>query len=266
MSNEIRGYGWRPVVKAELSNYRPQSGKIMKGGLFVRAEIKNHMEKYHVDLSCCTPSDAAEFENFADYLSRSFAQGARQIDAAANSLIAPCDGYITAHFINSMCLIPVGSHMYSVEKLLGGDTRAKEFAEGMALILRLDEGDPHRFVYPDDGACGDSFTIAAEKNMEDSMCFGARSCTFMDTKHFFGMAQVETCGNAKGVEQFPLGESPVFAKGQEKGRFLCGGAGLLLLFKKGMMFPDDEIMVNTRNGLETRVKLGEKIGVAIAVG
>lgn len=265
MSNEIKGYGWRPVVKADLGSYRPQANKI-KSGLFVRAEIKNHMEKYNVDLSCCEPSDAGEYETFADYLSRGFAEGARQIDENANSLIAPCDGYITAHFVNSMCLIPVGSHMYSVDKLLGGDSRAKEFAEGMALIIRLDEADSHRFAYADSGTLGDVTTLSAERNLEDSMFFGARSCTFMNTTHFHTIAQVETCGNAKGVEQFDLGESPVFAKGQDKGRFLCGGAGILLLFKKGMMFPDDEIMVNTREGLETRVHRGEKIGVAISVG
>lgn len=263
MSNEIRGYGWRPVARGDLAAYRPQSLRIMKGGLFVRAEIKSHMEKYGVELSCCEPSDPAAYENFSDYLSRRFAEGARPVDEGPQSLIAPCDGYLSAHFINSMGLIPVGSHMYSVRKLLGGDARANDFAEGMALILRLTESDPHRFIYPDDGACGDSFPLSAEKDMEDSLFFGARYVTFLETRHFHGMAQVEACGNAKGVEQFPLGQSPVYAKGQEKGRFLCGGAGILLLFRKGMMFPDDEIMVNTRDGLETRVKQGEKIGLAI---
>lgn len=265
MSNEIKGYGWRPVVKAHLENYCPQSHKI-KSGLFARVEIKNHIEKYHVDLSACEPSDAGAYENFSDYLSRRFAEGTRPIDEGANSLIAPCDGYITAHFINSMCLIPVGNHMYSVKKLLGGDSRAKEFAEGLALVIRLDEADPHRFAYADSGMSSDATMVAAEKKNEDSMFYGARSCTFLNMTHFHTIAQVETCGNAKGVEQFALGESPVFTKGQDKGRFLCGGAGIILLFKKGVMFPDDELMVNTREGLETRVHRGEKIGVAIAAG
>lgn len=265
MSNEIKGYGWRQVVKGDLNRYRPQSIKI-KSGLFVRAEIKNHADKYKVDLSCCEPSDAGEYETFSDYLSRSFADGVRPIDENPNSLIAPCDGYITVHFINSMCMIPVGNHMYSVDKLLDGDSRAKEFSEGLALVIRPDEADPHRFIYVDSGMVSDAAMIPAERNMEDSVFFGARSCTFMNTTHFYTIAQVETCGNSKGVEQFSLGESPVFTKGQNKGRFLCGGACIMMLFKKGMMFPDDEIMVNTRMGLETRVHMGEKIGVAIAVG
>lgn len=262
MSNEIKGYGWRPVVKRDLDSYRPHSSKI-KSGLFVRAEIKNHMEKYNVDLSCCDPNDAGEYETFSDYLSRGFAEGARQIDANPNSFIAPCDGYITAHFVNSMRLIPIGNHMYSVDKLLDEDPRAREFAEGLALVVRLSEADPHRFYYADSGMVSDTAVIPAERNNEDSMFFAARSCTFMNTAHFHTVVQVETCGNAKGVEQFTLGETPVFAKGQGKGRFLCGSAGIMLLFKKGVMFPDDEIMVNTRMGFETRVNMGEKIGVAI---
>lgn len=263
MSNEVRGYGWRPVVKAELNNYRPVANKI-KGPLFTRVEIKNHMEKYRTDLSCCEPDDAAAYDNFSDYLSRRFKEGERPIDDEPNSLICPCDGYLTAHFINSLCTIPVGGHMYSVEKLLGGDANAREFAEGLALVIRLDDADPHRFVNIDDGVICDFQQLDAEKNTEDVMFFGPRSYTLMNTKKFHGVAQIEACGNAKGVEQFVSVESPAFAKGQEKGRFLCSGACVILLFKKGMMFPDDEFMVNTRMGLETRVKMGEKIGVAIS--
>ncbi len=264
MSNEIRGYGARPVIKAEKSKYLPVSNKL-KIGLFPKTEIKNHMEKYSVDLSCCEPDDAAAYENFADYLSRAFKEGERPLDESYGSLICPCDGYLTAHFINNLCTVPVNGHMYSVEKLLGGDSDARQFAEGIALIIRLDEADPHRFIHFDDGVVCDFRRLDGEKNTEDSMFFGPRSCTLMNTKRFHGVAQVEACGNAKGVEQLGDGKSPAFVRGEVKGRFLCSTAGIILLFKKGMMFPDDEFMVNTRKGLETRVRMGEKLGVAISL-
>lgn len=264
MSNEIRGYGWRPVIQANRGKYLPAQNKI-KSGLFARVEIKNHMEKYGVDLSCCAPDDTAAYENFSDYLSRSFKEGERPIDADPNALICPCDGYLTAHFINNLCTIAVSGHMYSVEKLLDHDAAAKEFAEGLALIFRIDDADPHRFIQIDDGMISDFQTLSAEKNQEDSLFFGPRSYTLMNLRHFHTVAQIEACGNPKGVEQFaPEGEHPVFVKGQDKGRFLCSTAGIILLFKKGMVFPDDEFMANTRMGLETRVRMGEKIGIAIA--
>ncbi len=264
MSSQVRGYGARPVIEANKSKYLPVSNKL-KLGLFPKAEIKNHMEKYSVDLSVCDPDDPAAYENFGDYLARNFKEGMRPLDQWHNSLICPCDGWLTAHFINNLCTIPVNGHMYSVDKLMGGEGDAKDFAGGLALIIRLDEADPHRFVFIDDGVVCDVRQLDAEKNQEDSMFFGPRTCTVMNTKRFHGVVQVEACGNSKGVEQLSDSQSPAFSRGEVKGRFLCSTAGIILLFKKGMMFPDDEFMVNTRNSLETRVRMGEKLGVAISM-
>ena len=264
MSSEVRGYGARPVIEAKKSKYLPVSNKL-KLGLFPKAEIKKHMEKYNVDLSVCDPDDASAYENFGDYLARDFKEGTRPLDQSHGSLICPCDGWLTAHFINNLCTIPVNGHMYSVDKLMGGEGDAKEYAGGIALIIRLDEADPHRFFYIDDGVVCDVRQLDGEKNQEDSMFFGHRTCTVMNTKRFHGVVQVEACGNPKGVEQLGDSESPAFRRGEVKGRFLCSTAGIILLFKKGMMFPDDEFMVNTRNSLETRVRMGEKLGVAISM-
>ncbi len=264
MSSEVRGYGARPVIEANKSKYLPTSNKL-KLGLFPKVEIKNHMEKYNVDLSECEPDDAAAYESYEDYLARDFKEGVRPIDQFPGSLICPCDGWLTAHFINILCTIPVNGHMYSVDKLLGGEGDAREFAEGLALIIRLDEADPHRFIHIDDGVVCDFRQLDGEKNTEDSMFFGPRSCTIMNTKRFHGVAQIEACGNAKGVEQLSDSGSPAFVRGEVKGRFLCSTAGIILLFKKGMMFPEDEFMANTRKGLETRVRMGEKLGMAISM-
>jgi phosphatidylserine decarboxylase len=49
-------------------------------------------------------------------------------------------------------------------------------------------------------------------------------------------------------------------KGQEKGYFKFGGSSILLLFKKGTLKIDNDLLENTAKGLETQVKMGEKIG------
>ena len=263
MSNEVRGYGARPVIEANKSKYLPVSNKL-KLGLFPKTEIKNHIEKFKVDLSVCDPDDPSAYDSFEDYLARDFKEGMRPLDQLPGGLICPCDGWLTAHFINNLCTIPVNGHMYSVDKLMGGEGDSKEFAGGLALIIRLDEADPHKFINIDDGVLCDVRQLEAEKNQEGSMFFGPRTCTVMNTKRFHGVVQVEACGNPKGVEQLGGGESPAFRRGGVKGRFLCSTAGIILLFKKGMMFPDDEFMVNTRNSLETRVRMGERLGVAIS--
>lgn len=47
-------------------------------------------------------------------------------------------------------------------------------------------------------------------------------------------------------------------RGEEKGYFEYGGSTIILMFKKNTIIPDEDIMVNTANNCETKVRLGEK--------
>lgn len=262
MNTEIKGYGGRPVVMGGLKDYLPIECKI-KNGVFSRMEIKNHMEKFGVDLSLCKGQSPNDYENFSDYLSREFNDGVRPIDGCPGGLLSPCDGLLTAHFINSFAMIPMDGYMYSISKLLGNSAAAREFAEGIALVIRLTDIDPHRFIYVDNGVVCESEFVKADKNNENTGLFGARYYSLLKTENFYNIAQVEICGNAKGIEQFGEPENMAFSRGQQKGRFLCDNAAVVLLFKKGVMHPDDEFMVNTGLDKETRVRMGERIGYAI---
>ena len=52
-------------------------------------------------------------------------------------------------------------------------------------------------------------------------------------------------------------------RGQEKGYFEFGGSTVVLLVKKDTVRVDTDIMENSAEGIETVVKLGEKIGEAV---
>ena len=51
-----------------------------------------------------------------------------------------------------------------------------------------------------------------------------------------------------------------FKKGEEKGMFEFGGSTIVLLIEKNRVTIDKEILDNTKQGYETVVKYGEKIG------
>lgn len=53
-----------------------------------------------------------------------------------------------------------------------------------------------------------------------------------------------------------------FKKGEEKGYFEFGGSTIVLLFKKGVLNLDDDILRNSNEDIETIVKYGERIGKA----
>jgi len=49
-------------------------------------------------------------------------------------------------------------------------------------------------------------------------------------------------------------------KGDELGYFAYGGSTCILLFKKGAMAFDKDLIENSKKGVETLVKMGERIG------
>ena len=48
-------------------------------------------------------------------------------------------------------------------------------------------------------------------------------------------------------------------KGYEKGYFKFGGSTVVLLFKAGSVEFDQDLIINTKRGFETTVKMGESI-------
>lgn len=55
---------------------------------------------------------------------------------------------------------------------------------------------------------------------------------------------------------------PVYRRGVEKGCFQFGGSTVILLLPKGASLIDPDIMGNSREHIETIVRMGEEIGVS----
>ena len=51
-------------------------------------------------------------------------------------------------------------------------------------------------------------------------------------------------------------------RGQERGNFAFGGSTVILITREGKVQPDPDILENSRRGIETKVKLGERVGKA----
>ena len=51
------------------------------------------------------------------------------------------------------------------------------------------------------------------------------------------------------------------SRGEEKGRFEFGGSTIVLFFEKDRVVPDPDIMLHSSLEIETKVSMGEKIGV-----
>lgn len=49
-------------------------------------------------------------------------------------------------------------------------------------------------------------------------------------------------------------------RGEEKGRFEFGGSTIVVLTEPGKVVPDADLTANTKDGWETVVKMGERVG------
>ncbi|MDE6103334.1 MAG: phosphatidylserine decarboxylase, partial [Oscillospiraceae bacterium] len=52
-----------------------------------------------------------------------------------------------------------------------------------------------------------------------------------------------------------------FIRGEEKGMFEYGGSTVVLIIPPNTVIPDSDIFKNTKDGFETVVKMGERIGI-----
>jgi phosphatidylserine decarboxylase len=86
-----------------------------------------------------------------------------------------------------------------------------------------------------------------------------RDLTLIESPIFGRVAYLEIGAMCVGSIVHHFLPGPV-TPGQEKGMFQFGGSTVILVCEKGRVRIDDDIVQNTRRGLETFVRMGEGIG------
>lgn len=240
------------------------------GGWFLNTSFsKRYIEKFvktnNIDLSICEKQD---FKSYNDFFTRKFIPSARPIDMTANHLISPCDSKLIVCPINSSGVFEIKDTLYTLDHLLQDNTLAKEFLDGYLLIFRLSVDDYHRYSYFDNGnqifnkfikgrlqtvnpIANDYRPIYKENSRELSIILTENfdKTIYMEV----GAVMVGKISNHK--------KTGSVLRGEEKGMFEFGGSTIVLILKKDVVRLDEDIVKNSQDGYETKVKLGEKIGV-----
>ncbi len=148
---------------------------------------------------------------------------------------------------------------------------ARRFVSGSMLIARLCPTDYHRFHFPCDGVPskaklinGSYFSVSpiALRKKLSILNENKRVITEMETKQFGNVLCIEIGATFVGsVHQTHVPEKPV-NKGDEKGYFEFGGSCIVLLFEKGKVVFDPDLVINTEKEVETLARFGESLGKA----
>ena len=166
-------------------------------------------------------------------------------------------------------MFPIKNSLYRVSDLLGGDPRWEKFRNGWVLVFRLCVDDYHRYCYAADGTKDDNVRIPGVLHTVNPIANdfypiykeNAREYSVLHTDVFGDILMMEVGALLVGRIVNHHGKASV-KRGQEKGYFQFGGSTVVLLLEKDTVVIDEDILANSRDHIETIVKMGEQVGLA----
>ena len=229
--------------------------------------IKPFIRRSGIDMS---QFEQREFRSYNDFFTRKVLPEMRPVDYDEEHLISPCDSKLTVYRIDSRSIFRIKGSRYRVSDLLQNRFMADRFNGGLCMIFRLEVDDYHRYCYIDDGLKTENTFIKGELHTVNPIALerfniykrNSREYTVIHTDNFGDVVQIEVGAMMVGRISNRHGAASI-RRGQEKGKFEFGGSTIVLLFEKGSVEVDNDILKNSFEGFETVVKYGEKIGEAI---
>ncbi len=209
----------------------------------------------------------AAFTSFNDFFIRQLKPGCRPFDPGAHILPAAAEGRLLCFpVLAEERHLTIKGKSVSIADILPGDHAP--FLDGSVVVIRLNPSDYHRFHFPCDCKIVHAYKIHGAYYSVNPIAFevglnpfkdNLRTVTLLTSAVFGEVAMVEV--GASGVASIVQTHSGVQAqKMDEKGYFQFGGSTVILLFQKDKLMLDDDLVMNSAGGLETRVKVGETIG------
>ncbi len=238
-------------------------GFVLDSGIS-KFKIKSFVKKNKINLSVYEKS---EFNSFNDFFIRKLKSNYFNVNMDKDIFISPCDAKASCYEIREDSEFLIKDTYYSVKDLLDGDSIYKNYIGGTLIILRLCADDYHRYIYLDNGSKGKNVFIKGVLNTVRPIVYkhfnifkkNSREYSVLHTENFGDIVQVEVGAVLVGkISNFHNEYS--FKRGEEKGCFEFGGSTIVLLIEKDKVIIDKDILINSKEDVETIVKIGSRIG------
>lgn len=228
--------------------------------------ISDFAEKNDIDLSDYEPK---AYGSFNDFFTRKVKQGSRPLPDDKNVLISPSDGKVSAYEIDKVNGFVIKNSVYTVHSLLRDKKLAKRYEDGYAVIIRLSPDDYHRYCYAATGIKSHDRSIKGVLSTVNPVVNeyvpvykeNSRKYCLIRSAEFGDIIQMEVGALLVGriTNAHPYGRRTVL-RGEEKGFFEFGGSTIVLLLERDKVKLCSDLLQNTREGFETKLKQGEAIG------
>ncbi len=234
-------------------------GIYYSSGLSKRKVVKFAAQN-NIDFTQC---EKKEFKSFNEFFTR---KEKREFSVNQGEIISPCDGFVSAYKIDDNLSLPIKGRQYSVGQLLKNGEISPLFAGGTCVVCRLTLQDYHRYIFTHSGEILQNYFIKGRlhtvRPIENS-----NHCYFENTRNI-AVLNTNDCGQVAQIEVGAMLVGKIinhkdggkFERLEEKGFFAYGGSTIVVLYRKGTVKIDDDILNFTKKDIETKVQMGEKIG------
>ncbi|NLK61913.1 MAG: phosphatidylserine decarboxylase [Fusobacteria bacterium] len=232
-----------------------------------KLKILDFINKYDINVDESLKK-IEDFNNFNEFFYRELKKNSRKI---SNSFfISPADGKIIVfENIDKIDNFFIKGEKFNLKEYLNDEILANEYSDGSIAIIRLAPTDYHRFHFPLDGRILKNNKIVGDYYSVSPLALGKKINYFFKNKREYTILNNDKIGNViiSEVGATMVGsiiqtftENSFVEKGSEKGYFKFGGSTVILIFKKGQIKFDKDIIENTISGYETKILMGESIG------
>jgi len=214
------------------------------------------------------------FRTFNQFFYRKLKPSARPVELPDDPyrLVSGADCRLMAfESVNDATRLWIKGREFTVARLLGDayQGQTERYIGGAVAIFRLAPQDYHRFHSPVDGTIGPMTYISGEyytvnpqaiRTALDVYGENVRKIVPIDSPAFGRVMAVCVGAMMVGSIQTTVEEGEQVKRGQEFGYFAFGGSTIVLLFEKGVVEWDEDLLINGRASLETLVRVGMGIG------
>lgn len=241
--------------------------------------IPYFVETYSIQTDELLEPDTTKYGNFNEFFYRKLRPDARPVQNAEDELgiCSAADSRLTVYESVDMAkAIWVKGQNFNIPNLLNvpeGSPKLEPFKDASIAIFRLAPADYHRFHSPIDCEVGDTenvdgnfYTVnpqAINYPGFDVLTANTRSITYLKHRPTGQeVAFVAIGALLVGSIQWTGGKEKgtILKRGDELGYFAYGGSTIVVVFPKGLVEFDPDLVSNSQHPIETLLKVGYSIG------
>lgn len=236
-----------------------------------RSQIKSFVKEMGINLEECE-KPLGKYKSFNDFFARRLRPETRPICQEPYAMVSPGDGRLLVfpRIENDTISYLKWAPIRLLELFSHNQSMVERYRNGSCAVLRLCPSDYHRFHFPAGGRVGRTVTVPGLLHSvnpyvleTERQVFAGNKRTICDLESDdFGpmvLMEIGALGVGSIVQTIPRGY--LVRRGEEKGYFKYGGSTTVLFTEPGRVVFDQDLVEHSKIGMETLVKMGERIGI-----